>query len=99
MVIDSSDQFLYVSSEVIQSTTSTTAANAFHTLKVNSDGTLSEPFAYSASDWRFGAGTRPGDHGNRSEVGVLFYRVWAEVAQTLCCSQTWCRTRNKHARP
>jgi 6-phosphogluconolactonase (cycloisomerase 2 family) len=42
-VIDSSDQFLYVSSERA-SATATPAANAFHTLKVNSDGTLSEPF-------------------------------------------------------
>jgi 6-phosphogluconolactonase (cycloisomerase 2 family) len=42
-VIDSSGQWLYVSSE--QSTsTATTAANAFHTLKVNSDGTVTEPF-------------------------------------------------------
>jgi hypothetical protein len=42
-VIDESGQWLYVSSE--QSTaTATTAANAFHTLKVNSDGMLSEPF-------------------------------------------------------
>jgi 6-phosphogluconolactonase (cycloisomerase 2 family) len=43
-VIDQADQFLYVSSE-LSGTTSTTAANAFHTLKVNFDGTLSEPFA------------------------------------------------------
>jgi 6-phosphogluconolactonase (cycloisomerase 2 family) len=42
-VIDGSDQFLYVSSERA-SATATPAANAFHTLKVNSDGTLSEPF-------------------------------------------------------
>jgi 6-phosphogluconolactonase (cycloisomerase 2 family) len=42
-VIDSSDQFLYVSSEQ-GSATATPAANAFHTLKVNSDGRLSEPF-------------------------------------------------------
>jgi DNA-binding beta-propeller fold protein YncE len=42
-VIDSSDQFLYVSSERA-SPTATRKANAFHTLKVNSDGTLSEPF-------------------------------------------------------
>jgi 6-phosphogluconolactonase (cycloisomerase 2 family) len=42
-VIDSSDQFLYVSSERA-SATATPAANAFHTLKVSSDGTLSEPF-------------------------------------------------------
>jgi len=43
-VIDQTDQFLYVSSE-LSGPTSTTAANAFHTLKVNSEGTLSEPFA------------------------------------------------------
>ena len=43
-VIDSSDQWLYVSSER-SSTTATTAANAFHSLKVMSDGTLTEPFA------------------------------------------------------
>ena len=42
-VIDSSDQFLYVSSE-LASASSTAAANSFHTLKVNSDGTLTEPF-------------------------------------------------------
>ena len=42
-VIDSSDQFLYVSSERA-SATATRKANAFHTLKVSSDGTLSEPF-------------------------------------------------------
>ena len=42
-VIDSSDQFLYVSSE-LASATATTAANAFHTLKVNTDGTVAEPF-------------------------------------------------------
>ena len=42
-VIDESDQWLYVSSE--QSTaTATTAANAFHTLKVGADGMLTEPF-------------------------------------------------------
>ena len=42
-VINESDQWLYVSSE--QSTaTSTTAANAFHTLKVGADGMLTEPF-------------------------------------------------------
>jgi DNA-binding beta-propeller fold protein YncE len=42
-VIDQSDNWLYVSSE--QSTaTATVAANAFHTLKVASDGTLTEPF-------------------------------------------------------
>jgi 6-phosphogluconolactonase (cycloisomerase 2 family) len=43
-VIDSSDQWLYVSSEQ-SSATATTAANAFHSLKVMSDGTLTEPFA------------------------------------------------------
>ena len=43
-VIDSSDQWLYVSSEQ-SGTSSTTAANAFHALKVMSDGTLTEPFA------------------------------------------------------
>ena len=42
-VIDSSDQFLYVSSE-LASASATAAANSFHTLKVNSDGTLTEPF-------------------------------------------------------
>jgi Lactonase, 7-bladed beta-propeller len=42
-VIDESDQWLYVTSE--QSTaTATPAANAFHTLKVAADGTLTEPF-------------------------------------------------------
>jgi len=42
-VIDDSDQFIYVSGE--QSTpTATASANAIHTLKVASDGTLSEPF-------------------------------------------------------
>jgi 6-phosphogluconolactonase (cycloisomerase 2 family) len=41
-VIDSSDQFIYVSSEQ-DTATATPAANAFHTLKVNSDGTLTEP--------------------------------------------------------
>jgi 6-phosphogluconolactonase (cycloisomerase 2 family) len=42
-VIDDSDHWIYVSSE--QSTSSaTTAANAFHSLKVNSDGTVTEPF-------------------------------------------------------
>jgi hypothetical protein len=42
-VIDHSDNWLFVSSE--QSTaTATPAANAFHTLKVAADGTLSEPF-------------------------------------------------------
>ena len=43
-VIDQTDQFIYVSSE-LSGSTGTPAANAFHTLKVNSDGTLSEPFA------------------------------------------------------
>jgi 6-phosphogluconolactonase (cycloisomerase 2 family) len=43
-VIDDSDQWIYVSSEQA-SATATTAANAFHALKVNSDGTLSEPFS------------------------------------------------------
>ncbi len=43
-VIDSSDQWLYVSSEQ-SSTIATTSANAFHSLKVMSDGTLTEPFA------------------------------------------------------
>ena len=43
-VIDQSDQWIYVSSE-LSGTTSTPAANAFHTLKVNSDGTLTEPFS------------------------------------------------------
>jgi 6-phosphogluconolactonase (cycloisomerase 2 family) len=41
-VIDSSDQFIYVSSEQ-DTATATPAANAFHTLSVNSDGTLTEP--------------------------------------------------------
>jgi 6-phosphogluconolactonase (cycloisomerase 2 family) len=43
MVIDSSDQFIYVSSEQ-DTATATPAANAFHSLKLNSDGTLTEPF-------------------------------------------------------
>jgi 6-phosphogluconolactonase (cycloisomerase 2 family) len=43
-VIDQSDEWLYVSSELSDST-GTPAANAFHTLKVNSDGTLTEPFS------------------------------------------------------
>jgi DNA-binding beta-propeller fold protein YncE len=43
-VIDSIDQWLYVSSEQ-DSATATTAANAFHALKINTDGTLSEPFS------------------------------------------------------
>jgi 6-phosphogluconolactonase (cycloisomerase 2 family) len=42
-VIDSSDQFIYVSNEQ-DTATATPAANAFHTLRVNSDGTLTEPF-------------------------------------------------------
>lgn len=42
-VLDESDHWLFVSSE--QSTaTATTAANAFHTLKVGADGMLTEPF-------------------------------------------------------
>jgi 6-phosphogluconolactonase (cycloisomerase 2 family) len=42
-VLDESDHWLYVSSE--QSTaTATTAANAFHTVKVGADGMLTEPF-------------------------------------------------------
>ena len=42
-VINESDQWLFVTSE--QSTaTATTAANAFHTLKVGADGMLTEPF-------------------------------------------------------
>ena len=43
-VIDQSDEFLYVSSE-LSSANSTPVANAFHTLKVNPDGTLTEPFS------------------------------------------------------
>jgi 6-phosphogluconolactonase (cycloisomerase 2 family) len=43
-VIDNSGQWLYVSSEQ-SSTASSTAANAFHALKVMTDGTLTEPFA------------------------------------------------------
>lgn len=42
-VIDASDQWVYVSSE-LSSTSGTTAANAFHALKVMPDGTLTEPF-------------------------------------------------------
>jgi DNA-binding beta-propeller fold protein YncE len=42
-VIDSSDRFIYVSSEQ-DTATATPAANAFHTLQVNSYGTLTEPF-------------------------------------------------------
>ena len=43
-VIDDSDEWIYVSSEQ-SSATATPAANAFHTLKVSSDGTLTEPFS------------------------------------------------------
>ena len=43
-VIDQSDEFIYVSSEQ-SSANSTPAGNAFHTLKVNPDGTLTEPFS------------------------------------------------------
>ena len=43
-VIDQSDEFIYVSSE-LSSSTATPAANAFHTLKVAPDGTLTEPFS------------------------------------------------------
>jgi DNA-binding beta-propeller fold protein YncE len=43
-VIDQSDEFIYVSSEQ-SSANSTPAGNAFHTLKVNPDGTLAEPFS------------------------------------------------------
>jgi 6-phosphogluconolactonase (cycloisomerase 2 family) len=42
-VIDESDQWLFVTSEQ-GSATATTAANAFHTLKVGADGMLTEPF-------------------------------------------------------
>jgi hypothetical protein len=42
-VIDSSDHFIYVSSEQA-SASATPEGNGFHTLKVDSDGTLSEPF-------------------------------------------------------
>ncbi|HTV56932.1 MAG TPA: beta-propeller fold lactonase family protein [Terriglobia bacterium] len=42
-VIDESDQWLYVTSEQ-SSATAMTAANAFHTLKIAADGTLTEPF-------------------------------------------------------
>jgi 6-phosphogluconolactonase (cycloisomerase 2 family) len=42
-VIDESDHWLFVSSEQ-SSATATTAANAFHTLKVGADGMLTEPF-------------------------------------------------------
>ena len=43
-VIDQSDNWLFVSSER-STTTATAAANAFHTLKVAADGTLTEPFS------------------------------------------------------
>jgi len=43
-VIDQSDEFIYVSSEQ-SSASATPAANAFHTLKVAHDGTLTEPFS------------------------------------------------------
>jgi 6-phosphogluconolactonase (cycloisomerase 2 family) len=43
-VIDHSDDWLYVSAEQSGST-ATVSANAFHTLKIAADGTLSEPFA------------------------------------------------------
>jgi 6-phosphogluconolactonase (cycloisomerase 2 family) len=43
-VIDDSDQFIYVSGEQ-SSATAGASANAIHTLKVASNGTLSEPFA------------------------------------------------------
>ena len=46
-VIDQSDDFLYVVSEQ-SSADATPAANAFHTLKVNPDGTLTEPFSPTA---------------------------------------------------
>jgi 6-phosphogluconolactonase (cycloisomerase 2 family) len=42
-VIDDSDQFIYVSGEQ-SGATATASANAIHTLKVASNGTLSEPF-------------------------------------------------------
>jgi DNA-binding beta-propeller fold protein YncE len=42
-VIDSSERFIYVSSEQ-DTATATPAANAFHTLQVDSYGTLTEPF-------------------------------------------------------
>lgn len=42
-VIDDSDQWIYVSNQPA-SATGTPAANAFHSLKVQSDGTLTEPF-------------------------------------------------------
>ena len=43
-VIDQSDEWIYVSSEQSGST-ATPAANAFHSLKVSADGTLTEPFS------------------------------------------------------
>ena len=43
-VIDQSDEFLYVSSEQ-SSANATPVANAFHTLKIAPDGTLTEPFS------------------------------------------------------
>jgi len=43
-VIDQSDEFLYVSSEQ-SSASATPVANAFHTLKIAPDGTLTEPFS------------------------------------------------------
>ncbi len=43
-VIDHSDSWIYVSSEQ-SSTSATPAANAFHTLQVAADGTLTEPFS------------------------------------------------------
>jgi DNA-binding beta-propeller fold protein YncE len=46
-VVDHSDNWLYVSSEQ-SSATATVAANAFHTLKIADDGTLTEPFAPTA---------------------------------------------------
>jgi 6-phosphogluconolactonase (cycloisomerase 2 family) len=54
-VIDESDQWLYVSSEQ-SSTTATTDANAFHTLKVMEDGTLSEPFSPTVLPIDYAAG-------------------------------------------
>jgi 6-phosphogluconolactonase (cycloisomerase 2 family) len=46
-VIDQSDEFIYVSSEQ-SGPTATPGANAFHTLKVAPDGTLTEPFSPTA---------------------------------------------------
>ena len=43
-VIDQSEEWIYVSSEQSGST-ATPAANAFHSLKVSADGTLTEPFS------------------------------------------------------